>query len=165
LALSGRIDSGKGSLYLDGTFELNPETAFPAELSITGSEFEIARIPEAEISVSPRLTVKQSEAAIRVVGDVTVDNAELKLVELPETAIAPSADEIIINREIIEEEKTALNLQTDIGILLGEQVRFSGYGMDTRLTGNLRYTSSPGTQRMLGRVAMKDARYKAYGQD
>lgn len=165
LALSGRIDSGKGSLYLDGTFELNPETGFPAELSITGSEFEIARIPEAEISISPRLTVKQSEAVIRVAGDVTVDNAELKLVELPETAIAPSADEIIINREIIEEEKTALNLQTDIGILLGEQARFSGYGMDTRLTGNLRYTSSPGTQRMLGRVAMKDARYKAYGQD
>lgn len=165
LILSGRIDSGKGSLYLDGAFELNPETGFPAELSITGSEFEIARIPEAEISVSPRLTVKQSEAAIRVAGDVTVDNAELKLIELPETAITPSADEIIISREIIDEEKTALNLHTDIGILLGEQVRFSGYGMDTRLTGNLRYTSSPGTQRMLGRVAMKEARYKAYGQD
>lgn len=165
LTLSGRIDSGRGSLYLDGTFDLNPEAGFPAELSITGSEFEIARIPEAEISVSPRLSVKQSETTVQVSGDVTVDNAELKLVELPETAIAPSADEIIISREVIEEEKAALNLHTDIGIVLGEQVRFSGYGMDTRLTGNLRYSSSPGTQRMLGRVAMQDARYKAYGQD
>ncbi|MGD7035690.1 translocation/assembly module TamB domain-containing protein [Methylotuvimicrobium buryatense] len=165
LTLSGRIDSGKGSLYLDGTFDLNPEAGFPAELTITGSEFEIARLPEAEISVSPRLTVKQSEASVQVTGDVTVDSAELKLVELPETAIAPSADEIIIGREIVEEVETALNVQTDIGILLSEQVRFSGYGMDTRLTGNLRYTSSPGTQRMQGRVAMQDARYKAYGQD
>ena len=165
LTLSGRIDSGKGSLHLNGTFDLNPEAGFPAELSITGSEFEIARIPEAEISVSPRLAIKQSEAAIQITGDVTVDNANLKLIELPETAIAPSPDEIIISREIIEDEKTALNVQTDIRILLSEQVRFSGYGMDTRLTGNLHYTSSPGTQRMLGRVAMQDARYKAYGQD
>jgi len=165
LDLSGRIGSGKGSLQLSGHINLDPAAGFPAEVEVSGNAFEIAKLPGAEISISPRLTVKQADNAVQAGGEIPIDRAVLKLIEPPENAVVPSGDEVIVGQVAESGQKTPANVQADLGIVLKDNVRFSGFGIDTKLTGKLRYTAASGTQRMQGRVAMKEAKYKAYGQN
>ena len=164
--LKGHADSGKGALDLSGTLNLNEKQGFPVRIQVVGNNFEIAKLPQAEIAVSPKLLVKQQHNRTEISGDVTVGKASLKLTELPESAVTPSEDETIVGANATAAPKKAVpQMLTDINIMLGNDIHFSGYGLTTQLKGKLRYTSTAKQQRMQGQVAMSDAKYKAYGQD
>ena len=49
--------SGKGSLVILGETKLDYKSGWPTEVSIKGQEFEVSRIPEARVLVSPDLTI------------------------------------------------------------------------------------------------------------
>lgn len=166
LLVTGQANSGKGKLTVNGTIDLAEEQGFPVLIQVEGNDFQIAKLPETEIAISPQLQIRQQRDRTKVSGNVAVDQATLKITETPESATAPSEDEVIVGvDDSAPVRKVAPPVQTDITIDMGEQFHFSGYGLSTRLTGKLRYTGADGKQRMQGRVAMKDAKYKAYGQD
>ncbi|MGR9114794.1 MAG: translocation/assembly module TamB domain-containing protein [Gammaproteobacteria bacterium] len=166
LQLTGHANSGKGALDLAGTLDLNEAQGFPVSIQINGNDFEVAKLPQAEITVSPELRVMQLRNRTEISGDVKVDKANLKITEIPESAVAPSEDEVIVGAEVsTDSDEKVPEVASDINIILGDKVHFSGYGLTTRLNGKLRYTGSVRQQRMQGRVAMSDAKYKAYGQD
>lgn len=166
LLLDGKVKSGQGNLQLTGHIDLNQERGFPVTLNITGTDFQVARLPEAEVYVSPQLKVEQNQNRTKVTGSVTIPKAKLKLTEIPENAVAASEDEIIIGApEKTEPAAAKMLVETDIDIILGEKVHFSGYGLETALTGKLKYVSTSKRQSMQGRVGMQKAKYKAYGQD
>ena len=166
--VTGHANSGKGALDLNGTLDFIEERGFPVRIQVQGKDFEIAKLPQAEIAVSPDLLVKQQHDRAEVSGEVSVDTANVEISEIPESAVAPSEDEVILGTESETSaagQQKALPVFSDITIVLGDQVHFSGYGLTTRLNGKLRYTGTAKQQRMQGRVAMSDAKYKAYGQD
>ncbi|PKM12604.1 MAG: hypothetical protein CVV13_04640 [Gammaproteobacteria bacterium HGW-Gammaproteobacteria-3] len=166
LTLSGHATSGKGEVNLNGDLDLSEAHGFPVHMLITGKNFEVAKLPQAEIALSPNLKITQQGNNTTVSGDVTIDRATLKITEIPKNAIAPSADEEIVGDEKPDSSKKAsFQVLSDLNILLGNKVHFSGYGLITRLGGKLRYTGSLEKQRMQGRVAMSDAKYQAYGQE
>lgn len=166
LQIQGGAESGEGSVSLDGFALLQPESGWPVELTLTGKNFEVARLPEAQIAVSPALKIAYANGQGKVTGKLAVPTAVMKLKQLPEQAVQVSEDEIIVGQEPAEKTAPAVpGFDVDIDVELGKNVKFSGLGLNTDLEGKLKIVQRAGQLTMHGTVDMKEARYKQYGQD
>ncbi len=166
LQLNAKIESGEGQLIAKGHLDLQAEHNYPLSLALTGENFQISRLPEAEVIISPSLTIDKQDNLTKIDGLIKIDKAQIEIKTLPETAIAPSEDEAIITSDKPKQKTIDLSrLNTRISIHFGENSHFSGFGLKTRLAGKLHYISKQDKQRMQGHAEMKNASYRAYGQD
>jgi translocation and assembly module TamB len=172
LSIEGGVRSGPGHLDIRGTLGLSAEDGWPLTLAIDGSRFQIVQLPEAEGRVSPDIDVRFAGGRVRLSGLIEVPYARITLKELPKGARRVSADEVIIG----EEAPRAASAQQPsngsgpieearIVVRLGDNVTFDGFGLTTRLTGEVDVTSGGGLKPLVrGRVEASEGRYKAYGQ-
>jgi len=161
-AIAGKLSSGSGRLKLNGWADLSGE----ANLHIEGQQCEATKIPQAQIELSPNLTLAWSGAGGKLAGTISLDKAALNLPELPENAVAVSKDEVIVGAPVPTERAAAsVNLDTDLEILLGTQTRFSGQGLSTDLQGRLAIGKIGEKSGVYGTVELKNGRYRKYGQD
>ncbi len=166
LLLTAALESGEGRMKGHGHLDLLPNQGFPLQLDVTGEQFRLVRLPEAEIAVSPTLTIHKQGHLTKIDGLIAIDRAKVELKTLPESAIAPSTDEIVIDanrpqHKVIDPSR----LQVRVDVDFGADSRFEGFGLKTRLSGKLHYIVDEERQSMLGRALMQDATYRAYGQD
>ncbi|MDH5388765.1 MAG: translocation/assembly module TamB domain-containing protein [Gammaproteobacteria bacterium] len=154
--------SGDGDLTIKGQTILNSADGWPTEISIKGSEFEVAAIPEARIVVTPDLQIEQKKRSIKVRGNINIPQAKLQPKDIT-TAARASEDAVIIGGEKIAEEKWLLD--TRIRLALGERVHFYGFGFEGRLSGNVLLEDKPGyLTKATGEISIPEGRYRAYGQ-
>ncbi len=159
--IQGSATSGTGSVKLDGVVGLDT----PSHLTIIGDNIEIAKLPEAQINVSPKLTLNYAHNHANISGQLTIPKALLVLKQLPENAVTVSKDEQIIGVAKSTQVVTApLGIDTDIAVELGQQVKFSGQGLQTNLAGHLNVKSQDGKLTMTGNVDMTKASYQRFGQ-
>lgn len=162
LQISGSAKSGQGAIKLDGFADLQGT----AELMLSGTDFEVAKLPEAQIAVSPDLKLTFANRQGKVAGRLRIPKATLQLKEIPENAVEVSSDEIILGEEkTAQKEAVAVNVDADIEVELGKQISFSGQGLKTNLSGKLKINKTGEKLAMFGVVDMNKARYKSYGQD
>lgn len=164
LVLDGSVRSGPGRLTLDGHVQLDPDNRYPVNLNIRGDRFQAARRPDVDLLISPDLRVTVLGERVIVRGDLTIPEATLTLLELPQQAVSVSRDEIILDTDT--EETLPLQVIARVRLILGDQVRISGFGLEARLSGNMMVQETPGmSTRLIGEVRVDEGRYRAYGQD
>jgi autotransporter translocation and assembly factor TamB len=154
--------SGDGNLSVHGSSQLGSTKRWSANFQVRGTDFEVARIPEAHVTVSPDLNVSVEGRNIRVEGDLLIPYARLEPKDIS-TATRVSKDSVIIGGE--EPEKERWQVSTRVNLVLGEQVRLRGFGFEGNLGGRLLVEDRPGelsTGR--GEITIIDGRYRAYGQ-
>jgi len=162
IQLSGSAKSGQGSIQLDGFANLQGA----AELTLNGTDFEVAKLSEAQVTVSPELKGIFSADQRKVTGKLKIPKAILQLTQLPENSVKVSSDEVILGEQKTEQNPVkAIPLDADVDIELGKQVSFSGQGLKSNLSGKLKMTKTGETTAMYGNVNMDKATYKSYGQD
>lgn len=160
--LNGSARSGQGFIQLDGSSSLTGD----AELMLIGTDFEVAKLPEAQIAVSPQLKAIFTETERKLTGKLNIPKAILQLSQVPETAVKVSDDEVILGEQKNGENPVApIPIDADVDIELGKQVSFSGKGLKADLTGQLKMTKSGEATAMYGAINMDKATYKSYGQD
>ncbi len=161
IQLSGSAKSGQGFINLDGFADLQGA----AEIMLNGTDFEVAKLSEAQIAVSPTLKLLFADRQGKVTGKLKIPKAVLQLKEIPENAVKVSPDEVILGEQKAEKPTTAaINIDADIEVELGKQISFSGQGLETQLSGKLKITKAGEKTAMYGVVDMNKARYKRYGQ-
>ncbi len=154
--------SGDGDLTIDGHTTLDPSAGWPTELSIKGKAFEVSRIPEARVVVSPDLRITLQQRRIDIQGDVHVPYAKLQPKDLT-TATRVSPDAVIVGDQQLSQEKWVITSR--VRLTLGEQVRFYGFGFEGRFGGNLLITDEPGQLTTAsGELSIPEGHYRAYGQ-
>jgi translocation and assembly module TamB len=154
--------SGDGDLAVTGQTLLDSEAGWPTEISIKGNDFEVARIPEARVLVSPELAIKLQDHDINISGKIHVPYAKLQPKDTV-TAVHVSDDAVIVGGEQNLDKKWAVH--TRVRVTLGERVNFYGYGFEGRLSGNLLIEDEPGQlTRATGEISIPEGRYRAYGQ-
>ncbi|HMM45961.1 MAG TPA: translocation/assembly module TamB domain-containing protein [Candidatus Macondimonas sp.] len=162
LRLSGALDSGNATLSLDGQFGLQQgRPALQARLS--GRDVLVADTAEARVRVSPDMQVSYTPEKLAVNGQLTVPEALLKPREL-EGTVKPSGDEVILGPTAAAEQD-ALPWALDLRLILGDKVRFEGFGLKTDITGQLRLHEGSGTLPSASGELVLNGRYRAYGQD
>jgi translocation and assembly module TamB len=137
------------SLVLDGSIELNPDAGFPTVLRLRGERINVLDDPDAYVLVSPDLELNVRAPIVQVSGTIDVPQARLALVDLPEQAMEPSPDTVV--HGIVEvEDIRPLEVRAAITLRLGDDVRYLGTNLDSRLEGalDLEYASGmPATAR------------------
>ena len=166
LILEAALESGKGQLNGQGYIELLADDNYPLHFTIQGEKFTLSRTPEAEVIISPRLTIKKQKKITNITGLIKIDKAKVEIKTLPKSAVSISEDEVIITADKSNQKKLATTqINTQVTIDFGDESQFAGFGLKTRLTGQLEYLTNKKKQQMIGRAIMKDATYRSYGQD
>jgi translocation and assembly module TamB len=166
LRVAGSVRSGEGSLALDGTVDLTAEPGPALDLKLTGKDFQAVLQPEARVLVSPDLRLSGA-APYKLRGTLRIPEARIELKELPQGSVSVSDDAVVIEdgRPQTEPVAASRNLDVNIRIELGDAVSFKGFGLSTRLAGNLQASVDRRGTLVDGRIELVDGRYQAYGQD
>jgi autotransporter translocation and assembly factor TamB len=154
--------SGEGHISIEGSSQLDPELGWPSTIHITGKDFEVSRIPEALVTITPDLKITIDAPTILIEGDLLLPYAKLQPKDVS-TAAQVSKDTVVIGGEQ-EEEKPWL-FSTRVNLALGDRVTFFGFGFESKLGGSLLIEDSPEKlSRGTGEIKISEGRYRAYGQ-
>ncbi|ROQ18568.1 autotransporter secretion inner membrane protein TamB [Marinimicrobium koreense] len=166
LALQGQVTSGDGQLRLEGRVE-NPWRADrQVTAQLTGDRFQALNTRELLVLLSPDLQLTMNRERIDLSGDAVIPKALAKFKSLPESATRVSDDVVLKDRNGNGDEPTGPQLFVDLNLALGDDVRFEGFGLTARLSGELQVLQNPERGLLtVGEVGVAEGRYKAYGQD
>lgn len=149
---------------IGGKFVWSPED-WSGTLQVSAEPLVVRPDPDMTVHVAPDLEFNFAPQKITIAGQVRVPEAEIELTELPEQAVSTSPDAVIVGEQE-PEAKSELKINTNIEVSLGEEVYFEGFGLETRITGDLRLQQSGGELlRANGKLQLVEGRYQAYGQD
>ena len=154
--------SGDGQLSVHGSSQLDSANHWSANFQVKGTDFEVARIPEAQVSVSPDLNINIDGRNIHVEGDLLVPHARLEPKDIS-TATRVSNDSVVIGGDEPGEQRWQIS--TRVNLVLGEQVSFIGFGFEGNFGGRLLVEDRPGELSTgSGEITILKGRYRAYGQ-
>ncbi|WP_111642963.1 translocation/assembly module TamB domain-containing protein [Marinimicrobium alkaliphilum] len=166
VTLEGEVTSGEGTLTLsaEGSNLIGPDWQLSG--SLEGEDFQVIRNTPLEMRVSPSLNASASAEAIRVEGTARIPYGRANIQTVPASATRVSEDVVLVNG--LDEEAQAgsrIPLFMDIRLQLGDDVHFSGFGLESRLSGELRLLQTPARGLLTtGDVGVVEGRYRAYGQ-
>lgn len=163
-SLTASAKSGGGQLQLKGEGVLGDDTQ-PLKLQLGGEAFQIIQTPQAKVWVSPKLDFELLKNQAALTGEVRVPRARITPKDFKQ-GIGPSRDQVIVREQDAPRSGSALHLTSAVRIRLGDDVRFDGLGLKTRLTGALDAMDDEGRPtRGRGQIELAGGTYKAYGQD
>lgn len=165
----GSARSGRGTVTLNGEGSLDAKAGWPLHATVKGDEVEIVRRPGLWIVASPDLRADIQGRQITLRGTVQLPRANIEMAGLPDTAITPSPDVIIVRRPDdapVGPSATGWRVDTEIRLVPGERVNFEGFGLSGRVKGDLLLKQSPGKAMLgTGNLSIVDGQYQAFGVD
>jgi translocation and assembly module TamB len=162
-ALEALAASGGGRLSATGVLQLFGEAPV-AEIAIEGTDFEILNTDDARIFASPSLRIEASAERVAVSGVVRVPRAQITPGRRTAGAVTVSPDQVLVGEEP-EVDVAPRELYAEIRLIPGDEVFFSGFGLDARIEGDLRLIEAPGVPTWAtGELQIVDGEYRAYGQ-
>lgn len=164
IVLGASASSGGGTLKLEGQTDPEAETR-TLSLALIGANFLAANTPQARVWVSPDLRFTLARGRADLTGEVSVPRAEITPATFDQGA-GPSSDQVILDEQGQAPEPGLLKIYSNVRLSLGDDVRFDGFGLKTRLQGAINASDEPGRPTQArGEVRLIGGRYKAYGQD
>ena len=166
-ALAGGFRSGDGQATVSGAAELGDDDAWQADLRLAGRRLRLAYGTLATLQADPNLRLRIAPGVLELSGTVAIPQADISIQHLPETAISPSPDAVVVldSAPPAPPPPPAWNTSIDLDLSLGDRVALGGYGISGRLAGNLRLLQTNQTPpRAFGELRIEDGRYRAYGQ-
>lgn len=165
VTLDASLQSGEGTLTLNGQWHWKtPQQRLQAR--VQGSNFLAVDTAEAHVLVSPDLTLEAQLPDISLRGRIDIPQASIQPRKLNQasSAITPVSDQRIVGQDKPLEE--SLRIDSEIALVLGDDVSFEGLGLSTQLGGRLLTRMKPGQVATgVGDLRLIDGHYKAYGQD
>jgi len=153
--------SGPGRATAVGILKFPRTAPFYGDFSLTADDVEVARRPEYRIRANPDVRMFFDADHGNLTGKVVVTWAEIAP-EHFEDSVSASDDLIIVDDE---EVHSGWRFLTDLDIHLGDEVRFSGYGLTGLLHGNLTVrTNQSGNFTGLGALQLADGNFVIYGR-
>jgi translocation and assembly module TamB len=166
LKLEGAARAG-GQLTLDG--ELRPIEAGGPEgwVRIRGRAVDAVRLPDTYVQVIPDITLHYAAGQLRTEGGLTIPTADIVVRELPESAVSPSRDAVVRDREAGTEEGGGSRvIGGELAVTLGPNVRLRAFGLDTLLEGTVKVSQGEdGEAKGYGTVRLKEGKFGAYGKE
>lgn len=160
--LDGRIESGKGSLKINGSGGLGATSPFKA--TISGENFLATDIPAARVVISPALSIERSAERVSIGGKVTIPKAKVDLAKLPGGASKTSPDVVVVDDKRVKPDER-LPVFVQVTVDLGDDVQLAGLGLDGKVAGQLAVNDTPGKVTTGTGTLNVSGTYKAYGQD
>jgi translocation and assembly module TamB len=166
LLVSGKLSSGEGIANITGEVRATDEPGLAADIRIQGTDLASVRLPNLSVDASPDLMLRISEDVFDISGTLVIPRATAQIRQLPRTAVARSADVIVHAPEGAIEQAKETIITGDVEVVLGDEVRFNGFGLNSRLDGKLRLTQGRGGfLQSSGTVRVRDGFLTGYGKE
>ncbi|HUF71421.1 MAG TPA: translocation/assembly module TamB domain-containing protein [Gammaproteobacteria bacterium] len=163
LVYSVTAAAGGGTIRLTGETLLDPQSGWPTNLSVSGENLEAVQLPEAQIVVSPDLDVFTAWPTINVTGTVVIPSAALNLDALPAQGVTTS-DDVVVHGVEAEAPPRPLEILADLRLVLGEDVRLTGSGLDAQVEGELNLDYGSGQPTFATGTLTLAGDYATFGQ-
>lgn len=160
--LTGHVMSGQGQLNVDGSLDLSSRDN-PLHLKLQGENITIADTPDLEAVVGPDLDLTYEKDVLTLRGSVSVPRGRVDLERL-DSSVDPSPDVVVLDPKRTP-SVDRFQVDSDLDIRLGNDVRLKGFGLDGRLGGSLRLRDRPGHSATATGTLTVRGRYAAYGQN
>ncbi|WP_201565487.1 translocation/assembly module TamB domain-containing protein, partial [Psychrobacter sp. CMS30] len=171
--IDGTFNSGTGTGTLTGT--VNWQQKLQAKLSIVGERLVLTQPPLllAEVNPDIDIIVRPGDRYVNVTGAVSVPSATIRPPEASEDIITQTEDAVVLDRRLIGniDEVLAISkpwsINADIGIDLGDDINFRGFGAVIPLAGAIHITQNgTGVMRAKGVVQVsRRTNIDAFGQN
>ena len=157
LKLQGSAKAG-GPLTLDGELRPIEEGGPTGWVRIRGNKVDAVRLPDRYIQASPDLTLRYAGGEFSTEGGVTIPKAEIVVRALPESAVSPSNDTVVHDREVPEAGAgRGRIIGGEFAVTLGPEVRLKAFGLDTLLEGTVKLSQgADGEPKGYGVVRLKE---------
>jgi len=166
LSAEGNVGDGEASVKgkIEAT-ELNSAVPFSADLDVQGKKLVLVNLPDKHFQASPSLSLKGEGLRWHLSGDVRVSDSALTIREIPASAVKVSEDARVYGKET-EEKQSPLQFTSDIQLIAGKNIRFTGFGLTTDITGRLHYTRDLNSANQLqGVLSLPKGSFKQFGQE
>lgn len=166
--LFGNIQTSEGELVLTGDAKWRQLDKWFAHLNVKGEELAINLPSMVSLKVSPNMTLKAQPDAVNVTGNVYVPWGRILVESLPASAVTESSDLVILNDKlepVVKEKSNPLNLNAEITVSLGDDVKLEAFGLSTLLEGKLNVISNRSSPQVSGEINLEDGTYRSFGQD
>ncbi len=158
---SGKGRSGDGAISIAGDFD--KKNLYPINIDILGDKFQVVDIYEAKVAISPLLKLKLLENKAIIDGSINIDNARIRIGDLPETAVTVSEDAVVIKNRGDSKQQVPYQTDADISLNLGDEFSFKGFGLTTKIAGGLNVKQANGLREGFGELELKEGKFKKLG--
>lgn len=164
--LTASAISGKGNVQLQGRL-MNPlQNDWQLTADLSGKDFQIINLLTMKANINPEFNLVANSQLIKLTGEAEVPRLRADIKTLPQSAVQVSDDVIVIDEKTnVSQSKNAIPLQANLRLRLGDDVKFTGFGLDSQLSGDVKLIKEPQRPWLTnGFVAVKEGSYQAYGQ-
>lgn len=146
--LGGTFNSGSGTGELTGTVDWQQK--LQAKLSVSGENLVLTQPPLLTAVINPDIDiiVRPGERYVNIEGAVSIPSATIRPPEASEDIITQTEDAVVLDRRLIGniEEVLAISqpwsINANVGIDLGDDINFRGFGAVIPLAGALNITQN-----------------------
>ena len=158
--LTSQFKLAQGHGDISGSLDWN--RAFLANLTLNGESLKVMPQNGTSITFSPQLELELTPTLTKVRGNINIDEAQIAIESLPESAVAVSPDVIVTSEQT---QSSAMAIDLDVNTQLGNALHLKAFGLESFVGGELNIKQNQ--QQPLsayGELALSDATYKAFGQ-
>lgn len=165
--LEGLIQTSRGQLTLSGNADWAQLDAWRARIAAKGDKIRVTVPPMVRMDVSPDLEFEATPQAFNLNGRVDIPWARIIVQEVPESAVGVSSDEVLLDKNLqpIAPKSTAIPINSNLVIHVGDDVRLSAFGLKAKLNGDLKLAQDKRGLGLNGQINIPSGRFHAYGQD
>ncbi|WP_331344846.1 translocation/assembly module TamB domain-containing protein [Cellvibrio sp. UBA7661] len=161
-----QMQSGKGRLSIVGDLNQLGTPDWNLQGYVNGADFQVIALSELKATLTPNIKIVANKTAANITGDAIIPWARANIKSLPASATQVSDDAVIVDEKFtadIPEKK--MDILSNVTLSLGDDVTFTGFGLNSKLTGKVNLLKEPQRQFFTsGYVSVVDGSYKAYGQ-
>ncbi len=164
VSLDGTVTSGGGTVVLKASSARSEHGWVKGTFTAKGERFQAINQPDAQVFISPDVSVELAERVAFVTGRVGVPYARIETAEVPATAASASKDVVFVEDTLATKPK--IQVKTQLRVELGDSVTFDGFGLRAKLAGSLLIDDERGRPtRGTGEVQIVEGRYRAFGNE
>jgi translocation and assembly module TamB len=167
-ALTSDINTPDGDLTVTGDADWENLAAWRVGVKVSGDELEVNLPPEVKLKVQPDLNLSVTPKLAEITGEVAIPWGRIVVENLPESAVSPSKDEVILNTDLQPlqtDEPFPMKIKTDINIKIGDDVQIAAFGLEGDLIGNLNVSQQEKGPFISGEINIEEGTYRSFGQD
>lgn len=157
----GRIAAHNQTLFLTGSGQFSPE--MEGVLQLKGQNFLIMNTDEYHIVITPDVQLAFKPGQLSIQGNIVVPSALIS----PQTftdSVSLSEDAVFMQKK--KEAPSLTQVNTDITISMGNQVKLAVKGLMGRLNGSVHLQqTTPSPLIASGELHITEGKYQAYGQN
>ncbi|UJF19513.1 translocation/assembly module TamB [Vibrio sp. SS-MA-C1-2] len=166
--LKSEITTNEGKLDITGTGDWRDLKAWEAKLFVNSKALEVKVDSLVDLKLTSDIEINAKPGRTYVTGDLSIPWGRIEVSKIPEGAYSVSDDQVLLDEQlkpIQDEAATKFNIDADIKLDIGDDVRIKAFGLKGNLAGRLQIKQNRGEPRVVGHINVEKGTYNSFAQD